>query len=115
MFGQKFSPWLGGAFNETKDVLGNAYTKTKNALGTSDDIFSKFKDVYKEVQPALQDVAPAQLKETLGKIDAGVKRGMEGYGNVREKIDQADKKITEGSHKLVTALGGKMGAYLAPA
>ena len=45
----------------------------------------------------------------------GVKRGMEGYGNVREKIDQADKKITEGSHKLVTALGGKMGAYLAPA
>ena len=31
---------------------------------------------------------------------------MEGYGNIREKIDHADKKITEGSHKLMTAIGG---------
>ena len=85
MFGQKFSSFLGNAFNKTKDFLGTAYTKTKHALGTADDIFGKFKNVYSKVQPALQDAAPEQLKDTVGKIDQGVKRGMEGYGNIREK------------------------------
>ena len=112
MFGQTFNSCLGNAFNKTTDFLGTAYTKTKHALGTADDIFSKFKHVYNKVQPAIQDVAPQQLKETLGKIDQGVKRGMEGYGNIREKIDHADQKLTEGSHKLMNAIGGERGSFL---
>ena len=114
MFGQKFSSFLGNAFNKTKDFLGTAYTKTKHALGTADDIFSKFKNVYNKVQPALQDAAPQQLKDTIGKIDQGIKQGMEGYGNIREKIDHADQKLTQGSHKLMQAVGGIKGSYLAP-
>ena len=115
MFGQKINSWLGNAFTNTTDFLGNAYTKTKHALGVADDIFSKFKNVYNKVQPALQDAAPEKLRDTFGKIDQGIKQGMEGYGNIREKIDHADKKITETSHKIMNAAPpGMMGAYLKP-
>ena len=104
MFGQKFNSYMGNAFNKTKDFLGTAYTKTKHALGTADDIFSKFKNVYNKVQPAIQDVAPQQLKDTLGKVDQGIKRGMEGYGNIREKIDHAENKLVQGVGNVMGAL-----------
>ena len=100
MFGQKINSWLGNAFTNTKDFLGNAYTKTKHALGVADDNFSKFQNVYNKVQPALQDAAPEKLRETFGRIDQGIKQGMEGYGNIREKIDHADKKLRKPRIKL---------------
>ena len=115
MFGQKINNWIGNAFTNTKDFLGNAYTKTKHALGVADDIFSKFKNVYNKVQPALQDAAPEKMRGTIDKIDQGIKQGMEGSGNIRQKIDDADKKITETSHKLMNAAPpGMVGAYLKP-
>ena len=77
---------MGNAFNKTKDFLGTAYTKTKHALGTADDIFSKFKNIYNKVQPALQDAAPEQLKQTMSNIDNRIQQGMGGYSGTREKM-----------------------------
>ena len=77
---------MGYAFNKTKDFLGTAYTKTKHALGTADDIFSKFKNIYNKVQPALQDAAPEQLKQTMSNIDSRIQQGMGGYSGIREKM-----------------------------
>ena len=43
------------------------------------------------------------MRGTIDRNDQGIKQGMEGYGNIREKIDHADKKNTETTHKLMNA------------
>ena len=95
---------MDNAFNKTKDFLGTAYTKTKHAWGTAGGIFSKFKNVYNTFQPAIQDVAPQQLQDIIGKVDQGIKSGIEGYGNIREKIDHAENILVQGVGNVLGAI-----------
>ena len=104
MFGQKLNSFMGNAFNKTKDFLGAAYTKTKHALGTADVIFSKFKNIYNKVQPALQDAAPEQLKQTMSNIDSRIQQGMGGYSGIREKNGQAENKMLNTVGNVMSAL-----------
>ena len=49
-------------------------------------IFSANLKIYNKVQPALQDAAPEQLKQTMSNIDSRIQQGMGGYSGIREKM-----------------------------
>ena len=57
-----------------------------------DNVFGDLKKIYGAVQPALQDLAPQQLQGGLGKLDNVVMKGVQGYENVRNRIDDAENQ-----------------------
>ena len=89
-FGQKMGSYLRTGFGTVKQFLGNTYATTKKTLGTMDSVFGDVKKIYGALQPALQDLAPQQLQGGLGKLDSAVMKGVQGYENVRNRIDDAE-------------------------
>ena len=57
-----------------------------------DSVFGDLKKIYGAVQPALQDLAPQQLQGGLGKLDNVAMKGVQGYENVRNRIDDAENQ-----------------------
>ena len=82
--------YLRTGFGTVKQFLGNTYATTKKTLGTMDSVFGDVKKIYGALQPALQDLAPQQLQGGLGKLDSAVMKGVQGYENVRNRIDDAE-------------------------
>ena len=89
-FGQKMGSYLRTGFGNVKQFLGSTYAHTKQTLGTMDSVFGDVKKIYGALQPALQDLAPQQLQGGLGKLDSAVMKGVQGYENVRNRIDDAE-------------------------
>ena len=91
-FGQKFNSYLKTGFGNVKNFLGNAYNTTKKTLGSIDQMFGDARKIYGAVAPAIQDLAPQQMQGGLSKIHDNVMKGVQGYENIRNKIDDAEQQ-----------------------
>ena len=105
-FGQKFGSYLKTGFGNVKNFLGNAYTKTKDTLGSIDNMFSDVKKIYGTVRPALTDLAPEQAQGGLNKINQFMMKGVQGYENIRNKIDDAENQMIGKVGDVMSKVGG---------
>jgi rRNA processing protein Gar1 len=105
-FGQKFGSYLKTGFGNVKNFLGNAYTKTKDTLGSLDRTFGDIKKIYGTVAPALQDLAPEQAQGGLNKINQFMMKGVQGYENIRNKIDDAESQMIGKVGDVMSKVGG---------
>ena len=105
-FGQKFGSYLKTGFGNVKNFLGNAYTKTKDTLGSIDNMFSDVKKIYGTVAPAIQDMAPAQAQGGLAQLDKIMMKGVQGYENIRNRIDDAESQMIGKVGDVMSKVGG---------
>ena len=105
-FGQKFGSYLKTGFGNVKNFLGNAYTKTKDTLGSLDRAFGDIKTIYGTVAPAIQDLAPEQAQGGLNKINQFMMKGVQGYENIRNKIDDAENQMIGKVGDVMSKVGG---------
>ena len=105
-FGQKFGSYLKTGFGNVKNFLGNAYTKTKDTLGSLDRTFGDIKKIYGTVAPAIQDLAPEQAQGGIDKINNFMMKGVQGYENIRNKIDDAESQMIGKVGDVMSKVGG---------
>ena len=105
-FGQKFGSYLKTGFGNVKNFLGNAYTKTKDTLGSIDNMFSDVKKIYGTVAPAIQDLAPSQAQGGLAQLDKIMMKGVQGYENIRNRIDDAESQLVSKVGDVMSKVGG---------
>ena len=105
-FGQKFGSYLKTGFGNVKNFLGNAYTKTKDTLGSLDRTFGDIKKIYGTVAPAIQDLAPEQAQGGLNKMNQFMMKGVQGYENIRNKIDDAESQMIGKVGDVMSKVGG---------
>ena len=105
-FGQKFGSYLKTGFGNVKNFLGNAYTKTKDTLGSLDRTFGDIKKIYGTVAPAIQDSAPEQAKGGIDKINKFMMQGVQGYENIRNRIDDAESQMIGKVGDVMSKVGG---------
>ena len=105
-FGQKFGSYLKTGFGNVKNFLGNAYTKTKDTLGSLDRTFGDIKKIYGTVAPAIQDLAPEQAQGGLNKMNQFMMKGVQGYENIRNKIDDAENQMIGKVGDVMSKVGG---------
>ena len=105
-FGQKFGSYLKTGFGNVKNFLGNAYTKTKDTLGSLDRTFGDIKTIYGTVAPAIQDLAPSQAQGGLNKLDKIMMQGVQGYENIRNRIDDAESQMIGKVGDVMSRVGG---------
>ena len=105
-FGQKFGSYLKTGFGNVKNFLGNAYTKTKDTLGALDRTFGDIKTIYGTVAPAIQDLAPEQAQGGLNKMNQFMMKGVQGYENIRNKIDDAENQMIGKVGDVMSKVGG---------
>ena len=105
-FGQKFGSYLRTGFGNVKNFLGNAYTKTKDTLGSLDRTFGDIKKIYGTVAPAIQDLAPEQAQGGLNKMNQFMMKGVQGYENIRNKIDDAENQMIGKVGDVMSKVGG---------
>ena len=105
-FGQKFGSYLKTGFGNVKNFLGNAYTKTKDTLGSLDRTFGDIKKIYGTVAPAIQDLAPEQAQGGLNKINQFMMKGVQGYENIRNRIDDAESQVIGKVGDVMSRVGG---------
>ena len=105
-FGQKFGSYLKTGFGNVKNFLGNAYTKTKDTLGALDRTFGDIKKIYGTVAPAIQDLAPEQAKGGIDKINKFMMQGVQGYENIRNRIDDAENQMISKVGDVMSKVGG---------
>ena len=105
-FGQKSGSYLKTGFGNVKNFLGNAYTKTKDTLGSLDRTFGDIKKIYGTVAPAIQDLAPEQAQGGLNKMNQFMMKGVQGYENIRNKIDDAENQMIGKVGDVMSKVGG---------
>ena len=105
-FGQKFNSYLKTGFGNVKNFLGNAYNTTKKTLGSMDQIFGDAKKIYGAIQPAIQDLAPQQLQGGLASMHGGVMKAVQGYENIRNKVDDAEHQAVSKVGEVMSKVGG---------
>ena len=105
-FGQKFGSYLKTGFGNVKNFLGNAYTKTKDTLGSLDRTFGDIKTIYGTVAPAIQDLAPSQAQGGLAQLDKMMMKGVQGYENIRNRIDDAESQMIGKVGDVMSRVGG---------
>ena len=105
-FGQNFGSYLKTGFGNVKNFLGNAYTKTKDTLGALDRTFGDIKTIYGTIAPAIQDLAPAQAQGGLNKLDKLMMTGVQGYENIRNRIDDAENQMIGKVGDVMSKVGG---------
>ena len=105
-FGQKLGSYLRTGVGSVKNFLGNAYSTTKKTLGTMDNIFRDMKKIHGAAQPALQELAPEQMKPGLAVLDSAVRSGVQGYEGIRNKIDDVERQAVTKVGDVMGKLGG---------
>ena len=105
-FGQKFGSYLKTGFGNVKNFLGNAYHTTKKTLGSMDQMFGDVKKIYGAVAPAIQDLAPAQAQGGLAQLDKMMMKGVQGYENIRNRIDDAESQMIGKVGDVMSKVGG---------
>ena len=105
-FGQKFGSYLKTGFGNVKNFLGNAYNTTKKTLGSMDQMFGDAKKIYGAVAPAIQDLAPQQLQGPLDNLRGGVMKAVQGYENIRNKIDDVENQAVSKVGDIMSKVGG---------
>ena len=105
-FGQKFGSYLKTGFGNMKNFLGNAYATTKKTLGSMDSMFGDAKKIYGAIAPAIKDMAPAQAQGGLAMLEKNVMRGVQGYENIRNRIDNAESQMVSKVGDVMSKVGG---------
>ena len=105
-FGQKFGSYLKTGFGNVKNFLGNAYHTTKKTLGSMDQMFGDAKKIYSAVAPAIQDLAPQQLQGGLASMHGGVMKAVQGYENIRNRIDDVENQAVSKVGDVMSKIGG---------
>ena len=105
-FGQKFNSYLKTGFGNVKIFLGNAYNTTKKTLGSLDAMFGDAKKIYGAVAPAIQDLVPQQMQGPLDNLRGGVMKAVQGYENIRNRIDDVENKAVSKVGEVMSKIGG---------
>ena len=105
-FGQKFNSYLKTGFGNVKNFLGNAYNTTKKTLGSIDQMFGDAKKIYGAVAPAIRDLAPQQMQGPLENLRGGVMKAVQGYENIRNKIDDVENQAVSKVGDIMSKVGG---------
>ena len=71
-----------------------------------DQMFGDAKKIYSAVAPAIQDLAPQQMRGGLSKIHDNVMKGVQGYENIRNKIDDAEHQAVSKIGDVMSKVGG---------
>ena len=69
-------------------------------------MFGDVKKTYGAVAPAIQDLAPAQAQGGLAKLDKMMLKGVQGYENIRNKIDDAENQVVSKVGDVMSKIGG---------
>ena len=105
-FGQKFGSYLKTGFGNVKNFPGNAYATTKKTLGSLDSMFGDAKKIYGTIAPAIKDLAPAQAQGGLAQLGKMMMRGVHGYENIRNRIDDAESQLVSKVGDVMSKVGG---------
>ena len=87
---------FGTHFNTVKNFLGQGYHHGKRFLGHLDHAYRTGKDIYKMIEPSLQQIAP----ETTGKANMHLNRMDSNYSSIREKVSRAHSHVKDIAGKL---------------
>ena len=71
-----------------------------------DQMFGDAKKIYSAVAPAIQDLAPQQMRGGLSKIHDNVMKRGQGYENIRNKIDDAEQQAVSKIGDVMSKVGG---------
>ena len=101
-FGQKLRSSVMSGLRWGKNMLQQTYHHGKHALSIMDKGMKTGSDIYQSIKPALQNLAPAQMQDSLQKLDSHVGKAQDKYNTMRNKIDQ-------GEHHIASNVGMVMG------
>ena len=69
-------------------------------------MFGDAKKIYGAIAPAIQDIAPAQAQSGLAQLDKMMMKGVQGYENIRNRIDDAENQMISKVGDVVSKVGG---------
>ena len=69
-------------------------------------MFGDAKKIYGAVAPAIQDLAPQQLQGGLASMHGGVMKAVQGYENIRNKIDDVENQAVSKVGDVMSKIGG---------
>ena len=75
-------------------------------LGSLDSMFGDAKKIYGTIAPAIKDIAPAQAQGGLAQLDKMMMKGVQGYGNIRNRIDDAESQMVSKVGDVMSKMGG---------
>ena len=78
----------------------------RKTLGSLDSMFGDAKKIYGAIAPAIQDIAPAQAQGGLNKLDKIMMTGVQGYENIRNRIDDAESQLVSKVGDVMSKVGG---------
>ena len=84
-FGQKLRSGIMSGIRFTKNLLQQTYHHGKHALGILDQGVKTGSSIYEAIKPALQDMAPTRMQDSLQKLDTHVGRAQDKYSAIRNK------------------------------
>ena len=68
--------------------------------------FGDVKKIHGAVAPAIKDLAPAQAQGGLAKLDNVMMKGVQGYENIRNRIDDAESQMINKVGDVMSKVGG---------
>ena len=69
-------------------------------------MFGDAKKIYGTIAPAIKDLAPAQAQGGLAMLEKNVMKGVQGYENIRNRIDDAESQLVSKVGDVMSKVGG---------
>ena len=69
-------------------------------------MFGDAKKIYGAVAPAIQDLVPQQMQGPLDNLRGGVMKAVQGYENIRNKIDDVENQAVSKVGDIMSKIGG---------
>ena len=104
-FGQKFGSYSKTGFGNVKN-FGQCLCHNQKTLGSLDSMFGDAKKIYGTIAPAIKDLAPAQAQGGLAMLEKNVMKGVQGYENIRNRIDDAESQLVSKVGDVMSKVGG---------
>ena len=96
MFGKVTANSIHNTLRNIKSHLGNAYHHAKHVGMHINHGFHVAKSVYRAIEPALRELAPAHADTLHGHVMHAVS----GYDNIRNKVLDVNNTVSNVGHKL---------------
>ena len=69
-------------------------------------MFGDAKKIYGAVAPAIQDLVPQEMQGPLENLRGGVMKAVQGYENIRNKIDDVENQAVSKVGDVMSKIGG---------
>ena len=69
-------------------------------------MFGDAKKIYGAIQPAIKDLVPQQMQGPLDNLRGGVMKAVQGYENIRNKIDDVENQAVSKVGDVMSKIGG---------